>query len=133
MIRRNRRPPVLPAILLLGLAGCATTLDASNLGVPVTLASSAIAPPQGAAFRVHTHATFAFWGLVPISRFSLERSLATQLVGGNRIENIRVTVKSRWKDLLFTVLSGGLVVPRSVIIEGVVVGTPADSTPPAQP
>jgi hypothetical protein len=35
-------------------------------------------------------------------------------------------------DILFTGLTLGLVVPRSVTFEGVVTGTPTPSTPPPQ-
>ena len=44
------------ALLLLAttqlLAGCAMTFDASKVGVPVTMASSAEAPAQGERFKV---------------------------------------------------------------------------------
>ncbi|MEO8202183.1 MAG: hypothetical protein ABI679_16750, partial [Gemmatimonadota bacterium] len=45
------------ATLLLG--ACSTTIDATTLGVPATLASAAGQPPAGAAFKVNTHSVHA--------------------------------------------------------------------------
>jgi len=47
--------------------------------------------------------------------------LAGQVGTGARIENLRIRVRSRWSDLLVTGLTLGLVVPRSVTFEGLVV------------
>jgi len=47
--------------------------------------------------------------------------LAGQVGTGARIVNLRVKVRSRWSDLLVTGLTLGLVVPRSVTFDGVVV------------
>ena len=108
------------ALLLLGLSGCAQTFDATTLGVPATLASPAGQPAQGDRFRVSSKAVFGLWGLVRFKEPSLRKALAGQLGGGAGIADVKIKVRSRWSDLLFTVLTGGLVVPRSVTFEGVV-------------
>jgi hypothetical protein len=108
--------------LALALCGCALTLDATHLGVPVSLAGSAQQPDSGTAFRVTKHATYLLAGLVPLSQPNLEDVLAGQVGGGTRIANLRVKVRSRWTDLLVTALTLGIVVPRAVTFEGVVVG-----------
>jgi hypothetical protein len=111
----------LPALLLLGiLSGCAQTFDATNLGVPVTMASPAGQPPEGTRFRVTSHAVFGLWGLAKIKEPSLRKALAAQLAGGTGIGNLRIRVRSRWTDVLITALTAGLVVPRAVTYEGVV-------------
>jgi hypothetical protein len=107
--------------LALALCGCALTLDATHLGVPVSLAGSAQSPDSGAAFRVTKHATYLLAGLVSLSQPSLEDVLASQVGTGARIAKLRVKVRSRWSDLLVTALTLGVVVPRSVTFEGVVV------------
>ena len=61
-------------------------------------------------------------GLVSLSQPNLEDVLAGQLGAGARIANLRVKVRSRWTDLLVTGLTLGLVVPRAVTFEGIVVG-----------
>jgi hypothetical protein len=111
-------------VLLLALApaGCALTLDATHLGVPVSLASSAQGPDSGTAFSVTKHSVYLLVGLVQVTQPNLEDLLAGQVGTGARIVNLRVKVRSRWSDLLVTGLTFGLVVRRSVTFEGVVAG-----------
>ena len=108
------------ALLLFGLGGCAQTFDATTLGVPATLASPAGQPPAGDRFRVSSKAVFGLWGLVRFKEPSLRKALASQLGGGAGIADVKIRVRSRWSDLLFTVLTAGIIVPRSVTFEGVV-------------
>jgi hypothetical protein len=107
--------------LALVVSGCALTFDSTHLGVPVTMAEAAQAPPQGTPFRVTKHPVFLLLGLVPVSQPNLEDVLAGQLGTGASIASLKITVRSRWGDLLVTALTLGLVVPRSVTFEGVVV------------
>ncbi len=109
-------------VLALTLSGCALTLDASHLGVPVSLAGSAQRPDSGRPFRVTKHAFYMLLGLVQVAQPNLEDVLAGQVSTGARIANLRVKVRSRWTDLLITGLTLGVVVRRSVTFEGVVVG-----------
>jgi hypothetical protein len=112
---------ILPALLLLSsLCGCAETFDATTIGVPVTLASPAGQQPAGARFRVTSHAVYGFWGLAKIKDPSLRKALAAQLAGGSGIADLRIKVRSRWSDILVTALTGGLIVPRAVTYEGIV-------------
>jgi hypothetical protein len=108
------------ALLFLGLNGCAQTFDATTLGVPATLASPAGQPAEGDRFRVSSKAVFGIWGLVRLKEPSLRKALAAQLGGASGIADVKIKVRSRWSDLLFTVLTAGLIVPRSVTFEGVV-------------
>ena len=116
------------AALLLAASACAQTFDATALGIPVTMASPAGVPPQGEPFRVNSTSLFAAWGLLPITRASLEKSLAHQLVGARSVSHVKIRVRSRWSDLLITGLTLGLFVPRTVTFEGVVGGAAADTT-----
>jgi hypothetical protein len=111
---------LLPALLLVSSIGCAETFDATTLGVPVTLASPAGQQPEGARFRVTSHAVYGFWGLARIKDPSLRKALAAQLAGGSGVANLKIKVRSRWSDILVTALTGGLIVPRAVTYEGVV-------------
>ena len=63
---------------------------------------------------------FGFWGIVRFKEPSLRKALAGQLGGASGIADVKIKVRSRWSDLLFTLLTAGLVVPRSVTFEGVV-------------
>ena len=90
------------------LGGCAQTFDATTLGVPATLASAAGPPPAGDRFKVSSKEP------------SIRKTLAAQLVGGNGIANVKIRVRSRWSDVLFTVLTAGLLIPRTVTVEGIV-------------
>jgi hypothetical protein len=102
------------------LAGCAQTFDAAALGVPTTMASAAGQPPAGARFRLTSHAVFGLWGLAKIKEPSLRKALASQLGGGSGVADLKIRVRSRWNDVLFTILTAGLVIPRTVTFEGVV-------------
>ena len=108
-------------MLALTVSGCALTFDATELGVPTSLAESAQTPPQGQSFHVTKHPVFLLWGLVAASRPNAEDVLAGQAGTGSRIANLRIKVRARWSDLLVTALTAGLVSPRSVTFEGVVV------------
>jgi hypothetical protein len=111
----------LPGLLIvLLLAGCAQTFDASTLGVPVTLASPAGQPVQGDRFSVSSKSLFGLWGLLRFRQPSRRKALAAQLARGSGVADVRIRVRSRWSDVLITGLTLGLIVPRSVTFEGVV-------------
>jgi hypothetical protein len=109
---------ILALVCLLG--GCAQTFDATTLGVPATLASAAGQPPAGDRFRVSSKAVFGLWGVARLKEPSIRKALAAQLAGGSAIANVKIRVRSRWSDVLFTLLTAGLIVPRTVTVEGVV-------------
>lgn len=127
-----RRPLLLLSTLAAFSTACVERFNATQLGVPVTMASPAGEPAEGDRFRVRQTSIHAFWGIVTLKHASLEDALSTQLVGGRGVADVRITVRSRLLDLLFTGLTLGLVVPRSVTFEGVVTGAPAPSTPPPE-
>ena len=112
-------------VLLLLTGACVHTFDARTLGSRITLGDRATEQPQGQAFRVTKSAVFVFWGIGTASRPMLDRVLAGQVSGEAEIKNLRVTVKSRFSDVLLTVLTAGVIIPRTVVYEGVITG--ADS------
>ena len=118
MSAARRAAPLL--LLLVAVAGCAQTFDATTLGVPATLASAAGQPSQGERFSVSGKAVFGLWGALSLKQPSLQKALAGQLGGGSGLANVRIRVRSRWSDLLVSAITLGLVVPRSVTFEGVV-------------
>ena len=103
------------------MTGCVLTFDATELGVPTSMAEPAQAVAQGTPFRVTKHPVFLLWGLVTAAQPNAEDVLAGQVGEGSRVANLRIKVRSRWSDLLVTAISGGLITPRSVTFEGVVV------------
>jgi hypothetical protein len=103
------------------MSGCALTFDASQLGVPTSMAEAAQSPAQGDAFQVTKHPVYLLWGLVGTSRPNAEDVLAGQVGTGTRVANLRIKVRSRWSDLLVTALTLGVISPRSVTFDGVVV------------
>lgn len=107
-------------IILASLGACAEKFDATTLGVPATMAAAADQAPAGSRFSVTSHAVYGFWGLASIKSPSLRKTLAAQLTGGSGIADLRIRVRSRWSDILITALTGGLIVPRAVTFEGVV-------------
>ena len=123
-------------VLVTALASCSLNFDATTLGVPVTMASPVNQPAAGDRFRVSSHAIWAFWGVVRVKAPSLEKSLATQLAGGKGIADLKIKTHVSFGDFLVTLLTAGVLAPRSVVFEGVVTQTaptPAPPAPPAQP
>ena len=114
--------------LALTLSGCAMTFDATDLGVPTSLAEAAQAPPQGTPFTVTKRPVYLLWGLAAASRPNAEDVLAGQVGTGRRIANLKIKVRARWSDLLVTVLTAGLISPRSVTFQGVVVSDTASTS-----
>jgi hypothetical protein len=108
--------------LALSTSGCAASFDGSHLGVIATMAEPVQAPASGAAFRVTKHPVYLVMGLIPLGQGNLEDVLTGQLGQGASIASLKIHVRSRWSDVLVTALTLGLVAPRSVTYEGVVVG-----------
>jgi hypothetical protein len=102
------------------LGGCSLTYDTRTLGVPATLAAPAGQPAVGDRFVVSSKAIFGLWGVARLKEPSLRKALAAQLGGGTGVADLRIRERSRWTDVLFTVLTAGLIVPRTVTFEGVV-------------
>lgn len=111
------------AMLALSLAasGCVHRFDATTLGVEAIMSSPAANMPQGEPFKIDRKAVYLVLGVIPLTRPSLQKVLATQVVGDKRIANLRITVKSKWTDLLLTAVTAGLVVPRTIVYEGIVI------------
>ncbi len=107
------------------------TFDGTKLGVPVTMGSKAGAPAKGQPFKVSSGSLWVLWGAVPVKKPSLREPLGSQLVGGQSIEDVKITVGSRWYDVLVSVVTLGLVTPRTVTLEGVIVGDPSANLPGA--
>ena len=108
MKSRMARATVIALALL--ASGCALTFDSSHLGV------------TGTPFRVTKHPIHVLLGLFTVSQPKLEDLLAGQLGAGASIASLRIHVRTGWTDLLVTALTLGLVAPRSVTYEGIVVG-----------
>ena len=113
---------LLISALLFGSSACVQTFDSTTLGVPVTMAAATGEVPAGAPFKTRTHTVHGLFGLITVSQANLQKALARQLVGGQQIAQLKIKTKSRWTDVLFTVLTAGLLVPRTVIYEGVIIG-----------
>jgi len=72
--------------------------------------------------RRNSRAVYLLWGAVPVSQPSLDKVLAGQLVDGTAVADLRIKVRSRWSDVLITGLTLGILSPRAVTYEGVIVG-----------
>jgi protein-S-isoprenylcysteine O-methyltransferase Ste14 len=109
------------AAALLATAACSYTLDATGLGVPATLAERGSAQPQGTPFSVTRHPIYLLWGAFAAGSINLEDALAGQVTPGTSLANVRVRVRSTIFDVLVSAITIGLIAPRTVTIEGVVV------------
>ncbi|HZM28788.1 MAG TPA: hypothetical protein VFB89_15675 [Gemmatimonadales bacterium] len=114
---------VMLALTPIILGGCSLNFDATSLGVPVTMASPAGQAAPVDSFRVSSHAIWAFWGIMGLKRPALNKSLASQLAGGKGIADLKIKTHASFTDVLFTIITAGVIVPRSVVYEGVVTQT----------
>ncbi|NOT07476.1 MAG: hypothetical protein HOP28_04635 [Gemmatimonadales bacterium] len=112
----------LPLLALLASTACTQSFDATSLGVPATMAAGPGETVAGTPFTVRTHSVHGALGLFTISQANLRKALATQLVGGQQVANLKIRSKSRWFDVLVTGITLGMIVPRTVTFEGVVIG-----------
>jgi hypothetical protein len=85
------------------------------------MASPAGQAVEGAPFSVTGRAVYAFWGIAKLKQPSLRKAMAAELAGGSGLANVKIRVRSRWNDVLVTILTAGLIVPRAMTFEGVVV------------
>ena len=113
---------VLALLVATGGSACVQTFDSTTLGVPVTMAAAPGDASGGTPFKTSSHSVYGMWGLITITQANLQKELARQLVGGQQITQLRIKTRTRWSDLLFTVLTAGLIVPRTVRFEGVIIG-----------
>ena len=121
MIRSATRAGLLVLAGALTVSGCALTFDATDLGVPTSMAESGQNPPHGEAFHITRRPVFLLWGLIGASRPNAEHILAGQVGTGARVANLKIKLRMRLTDLIVTGLTLGLVNPRTVTFEGVVV------------
>jgi len=112
----------LALLLLSAAAACTQSFDSTTLGVPVTMAAAPGEAVSGEPFKTRSHTVHALFGVVTLSQASLQKALARQLVGGNQVAQLKIKTTSRWSDVLFTLLTAGLLVPRTVTYEGVIIG-----------
>jgi hypothetical protein len=107
------------------VAGCAMQYSARSLGVPVTMAEPLAQPVPGDSFNITVHAVHYFWGLAPGRVPTLQHALAGQLGTGGGVHSLTIRSRKRLSDVIFTVVSLGLISPTSVTFQGVVTrGTP---------
>lgn len=107
------------------VGGCAVSFDAGTLGVKVSMSEPAGQQPEGTEFTITKKAVFLLFGLRRVSNPSLESVLAGQLLDAGEVRNLQIKVRSRLIDIFVTILTAGLIVPRSVTFHGWMV--PADS------
>ena len=105
----------------MAFSGCATTIDSRSLGVEASLASDASDPAIGEKFKINKKAVFMFWGLTQPGKPTLTSVLGGQAQGDQKIADLTVKVRSRFIDVFFTIITLGIIVPRSVTYEGVIV------------
>ena len=119
-MRRAYRLLPLAAVLV---GGCVQNIEATHIGLPVTLASAAgtAVPAGGEPFTVTGKAVYAMWGITQIGSPDLHHTLAGQLVGGKALVDVKIKVRSRLTDVLVTIITVGIIVPRTVTASGIVV------------
>lgn len=129
-MRGGVRRVVIAGALVLALTGCGQTFDATRLGLPVTMASPAGTATEGDKFVLYSHSTYALWGVVQVAQPSLRKALASQAGTGTGVADLKIQIYSGFTDVLITILTAGIIIPRTVRFEGVITGA-APAAPPA--
>lgn len=97
-------------------AGCATLPLESNLDKPVNMTDGKNA--QVRTFVSNSKAIWIFWGLAPISLPTVDGVLMPQVSGHAGVQNLKITTESGFIDHVVTILTQGILVMRTVTIEG---------------
>ena len=84
------------------------------------LARARRCPPAGSAFSVTGKAVYRCGGSLRSAARRCTRRSPVSSSAGRRVD-VKIKVRSRWSDVLVTVLTAGIVVPRTVTAEGIVV------------
>ncbi|MBS4015628.1 MAG: hypothetical protein KGZ86_04250 [Candidatus Latescibacteria bacterium] len=90
-------------------AGCMTVKVVAPPGQDITLLTEA----EATSFKMTKRAIFLLYGLIPISNNTTDDMLAKY-----NLENVRVTTEFDIIDWLISGVTSGLVVTKSVTIEG---------------
>jgi hypothetical protein len=98
------------------------TYDASHLGVTATMAEPLQNAGTGTAFSITKHPVYLLMGAFSVGQPNLEDLLAGQLGAGASIASLHIYERTRFTDFLVTFFTLGIVAPRSVTFQGVVVG-----------
>ncbi len=97
-------------------AGCATLPLDSNLDKPVSM--SEMKDTQGKTFVSNNKAVWLFWGLTPLSLPTIDGVVLPQVSGHAGVQNLKITTESGFVDHVVTILTQGIIMMRTVRIEG---------------
>ena len=97
-------------------AGCATLPLDSNLDKPVDMTDGKNA--QVRTFVSNNKAVWIFWGLAPLSLPTVDGVVLPQVSGHAGVQNLKITTESGFVDHVVTILTQGILMMRTVRIEG---------------
>ena len=103
-------------MLVLVLAGCASLTMESKIKKTVSMTNMDGAEPR--MFTSSARAVWLFWGLVPVSVPNIDEIIGTQVADRTGVQNLKITTKNSFLDLVINVLTDGIITTRSVKIEG---------------
>ena len=97
-------------------AGCATLPLESNLDKSVNMADGKNA--QVKTFVSNNKAIWIFWGLAPLSLPTIDGVVLPQVSGHTGVQNLKITTESGFIDHVVTILTQGILMMRTVRVEG---------------
>ena len=124
MGRREKMKKILSVILILSLAGCTLShMRAQNVQAPISMTSKI--DEQGYTvvdhFQVKKKNLWLIYYFFPISKVELEEMVWDKLVKGDGIVNLKIKTGWTLVDLIVSGLTGMLINPVTVKVEGDVV------------
>jgi len=102
--------------LVIIVTGCATLPLESNLGMPISMTDMKSAPAQ--TFESQSKAIWLFWGLMELSLPTVDGVVGPVVAGHSGVQNLKITTETDVIDFIVTNLTSGIVVLRTVTIEG---------------
>ena len=113
---RRIAPVIIAFVLAIVVTGCATLPMDSNLEQSVSMTKVNDAPVK--SFAVSNKAIWLFWGAIPLALPEFDGIIVPEMAGHAGVQNLKITTKSDFLDLIATVLTDGILVMRTVTVEG---------------
>jgi hypothetical protein len=102
--------------LVIVVTGCATIPMESNVGKPVSMTNMKGTPAQN--FESKSKAIWLFWGLVTLSVPTVDEVVGPAVADHAGVQNLKITMESEALDIIADILTDGILIMRTVTIEG---------------
>lgn len=107
---------IIALTLITGVIGCATLTMKSKVDKPVSMTNMRGTPVRN--FERNEKAVWLLWGLIPVSIPEVDDVVAPHVADRVGVQNLKITTKYSFLDVVVTTLTQGMLTMRSVKVEG---------------